>query len=77
MLKPFFTLLLASVPLSVLSERKNTHRRLDNIYERIDALQYHVMVILTLLRIPLVIHTLRLVLADESGWACCCRGCKI
>ncbi|KAF8486452.1 hypothetical protein DFH94DRAFT_184524 [Russula ochroleuca] len=54
-----FALLLASVPLSVLFERENTHRRLDDIYERIDALQHHVMSLQLNQAMPAVVADVR------------------
>ena len=62
--KLFLTLLLASVTLSVSFERAYTHGTLEDIYERMDALQHHVMVIHTL-HVPPVTHKLHLVPAVE------------
>ena len=64
-LKLFFTLLLASLPLYLLFEREYRYRLwLD---ERLENLQHRVEVILTFLYFPLVIHELLPVLAIKYG----------
>ena len=74
--KLFFTLLLASFPLSVWFEREYTYRRrLDEIYERMEALQHRIAVILTTPHVRLVIYNLHSVLAVESGFTWCYSRC--
>jgi hypothetical protein len=62
--KLFFTLLLASLPLYLLFEREYSYRLRLN--ERLENLQ-QLVVILTFLYFPLVIHELLLVLAIKYG----------
>ena len=71
--KLFFTLLSASVSLSLLFERENTQRKLEIMYERIEVLQHHVMVIRTLLRLLQQFTNYNVVLAVESGCTYCRR----
>ncbi len=63
--KLFFTLLLASLPLSVLFEREYKYRLL--LESRLEDLQQRVVVILTLLLVPLVTHRHLLVFAIKYG----------
>ena len=50
--------LLASILLSVWLEREYTYRRrLDDIYEKLEALQQHVVIILTTQHVPPVLQT--------------------
>ena len=63
--KLFFTLLLASLPLSVLFEREYKYRLLLEL--RLEDLQQRVVVILTFLLVPLVTHRDLLVFAIKHG----------
>jgi hypothetical protein len=72
--KLFFTLFLASFPLSVWFEREYAYRRrLDDLYERVGTLQHHIAVSLTILHARPVIYNVHSVLAVESGYAQSCQ----
>jgi hypothetical protein len=72
--KLFVTFLLASFPLSVWFEREYAYRRrLDDLYERVGALQHHIAVSLTILHAGPVIHNVQSVFAVESGCAQFCQ----
>ena len=69
-LKLVFTFLLASFPLSVWFERENTYRhQLDDLYEKLEVLQRHIVVIFTTMRVPPVFKNLNPILAVKSSWA--------